>query len=530
MKKLVNLIRTLVPSDSTPQAATAPETKSTTAAAENTISFADLGLMEPLLRAVLSQGYDKPTPIQAQAIPEVLRGRDLLGCAQTGTGKTAAFSLPLLQRLAMAPRSTPAIRALILSPTRELALQIDESLRDYGKHLKLTRALVYGGVGLDPQRRALTSRPDIIVATPGRLLDLMRQGYADLKSVSVLVLDEADRMLDMGFINDVRKIVAALPATRQNLLFSATMPPEIRDLAMNLLHDPVKVAVAPVASTSELIAQAIYFVPKPEKRHLLLHLLDDAAVSRALVFTRTKAVANKVSLFLCDSGVNAEAIHGNKSQNARQRALENFRAGKTRVLVASDLAARGIDIDEVSHVINFDLPNVPETYVHRIGRTGRAEQRGIAWSFCDHEERSFLRAIENLIRQRVPVVTDHPYAPKSGSEARSQPTQQPTQQGGGRPRQDARRPNRPQADRSPSRYPRESAAPRSDRGHEGARDQGAARDSDRGQGQGRNAGRTQRPTRATEGGRSSRFGVAPRPARFDDRGPRPARSFDRDPV
>ena len=392
-------------------------------------------LIEPLLKAITEQGYHQPTPIQAAAIPSVLEGRDLLGCAQTGTGKTAAFSLPLLQRLTL-NEGRQGVRALILTPTRELAAQIDESLRDYGKHLPFRRALIFGGVGFDSQRRALERRPDIIVATPGRLLDLIGQGLLSLDHIEIFVLDEADRMLDMGFINDVKKVIAKLPKKRQNLLFSATMPQEIQALVDRLLFDPIKVAVTPTSSTSELIDQSLFYVDRPNKRRLLLHVLGDPEFSKVICFTRTKAIANRVSAFLSENGVPAEAIHGNKSQNARLRALTNFKSGATRVLVASDLAARGIDIDEVSHVINYDVPNVAETYVHRIGRTGRAAKSGVALSFCDAEEKSFVVSIERLIKKKIPVVSDHPFPMSSTPEPEIRPNSKPEPQAHSqRPRQ-----------------------------------------------------------------------------------------------
>jgi ATP-dependent RNA helicase RhlE len=394
VNKIVNFFKTMTNAS---QAAASPE------------SFRDLGLIEPILKAIKDAGYETPTPIQAAAIPYVLHGRDLLGCAQTGTGKTAAFALPVLQRLALGEGRKRGVRALILTPTRELAAQIDESFRDYGRHLHLNRTLVFGGVGLEPQKRSLAHRPDIVVATPGRLLDLAAQGAVSFDQLEIFVLDEADRMLDMGFIHDVKRVIALLPKVRQNLLFSATMPPEIQDLIDKILRDPAKVAVTPTSSTNELIDQSVYYVDRPNKRHLLMHVLQSPDVRRALVFTRTKAIANRVAAFITDAGMSAEAIHGNKSQNARLRALSNFKSGSTKILVASDLAARGIDINEVSHVINYDVPNVAETYVHRIGRTGRAANSGVALSFCDADEKPYILGIEKLIKKRIPVVNDHPY-------------------------------------------------------------------------------------------------------------------------
>jgi len=370
-----------------------------------TQSFSDLPLIAPLQEALAQEGYTSPTPIQMQAIPHLLRGRDLLGIAQTGTGKTAAFALPILQRLVEAPaqRQPLRTRVLVLAPTRELAIQIDESFRAYGRHMKFKQTVIFGGVNQRAQVVAMQRGVDILVATPGRLLDLMEQGHVVLDKVSVFVLDEADRMLDMGFIRDVRRIVAKVPKERQTLLFSATMPRDIADLAGSVLHDPVRVEVTPVSSTVERIDQHVLFVDHGDKGALLATLLEDAAIARVLVFTRTKHGANRVAERLERSGVSAAAIHGNKSQAARQRALEGFRAGETRVLVATDIAARGIDIDGITHVVNFDLPNVPETYVHRIGRTARAGAEGMAISLCSGDERSFLRDIEKLTGQRVPV-------------------------------------------------------------------------------------------------------------------------------
>lgn len=375
------------------------------------MKFSELNLIQPLQRAVEESGYETSTPIQAQAIPHLLEGRDLLGCAQTGTGKTAAFALPILQRLTQSqkragPKQT---RVLVLTPTRELAVQINESFRTYGKHLRLRSTVIFGGVNQSSQVRSVAAGIDIVIATPGRLLDLIDQRYLNLSQLEVFVLDEADRMLDMGFINDIRKIIALLPAKRQNLFFSATMPAEIQALSSKLLVNPVRVEVTPVSSTVELIQQSVMFVEKNKKKDLLRHVLKDKALKRVIVFTRTKRGANQVSEVLERNGIVSAAIHGNKSQGARQRALEAFRAGQVRVLVATDIAARGIDIDDISHVINFELPNVSESYVHRIGRTARAGAEGIAISFCDLEERAYLRDIERLTRQSVAVNSDHPY-------------------------------------------------------------------------------------------------------------------------
>ncbi len=376
------------------------------------MKFQDLDLIEPILQSLKEEGYDTPTPIQQQSIPHSLEGRDLLACAQTGTGKTAAFAIPILQNLHKRLNGQPSgrqIKALILTPTRELAIQIEESFKAYGRHLQLRRLVIFGGVGQKPQEDALKRGVDIMVATPGRLLDLMNQGFVNLKSIEFFVLDEADRMLDMGFIHDVRKVIKVLPEKRQTLFFSATMPPEIAKLAHDILTDPVKVAVTPVSSTVEAIEQSVFFVGKRQKKYLLNHLLKTANITNALVFTRTKHSANRVAQDLAKAGIKAMAIHGNKSQTARQMALGKFKTGDIRVLVATDIAARGIDLEELTHVINFDLPNIPESYVHRIGRTGRAGASGVAFSFCDEEEKEYLRDIQRLIKKQVPVVEDHPF-------------------------------------------------------------------------------------------------------------------------
>jgi ATP-dependent RNA helicase RhlE len=378
------------------------------------MQFQDLKLIDPLLRAVRTEGYTEPTPIQIQAIPHVLGGKDLIGCAQTGTGKTAAFALPILQRLIAQNRQHGTIRVLVLSPTRELASQIGESFATYGRHTPYKHTVVFGGVGQQPQVQAIKRGIDILVATPGRLLDLINQRIVRLNTLEVFVLDEADRMLDMGFIHDVRKVVAQLPSQRQTLMFSATMPPDIQELANNILTDPVYVAVTPEATTVETIDQSVFFVEKAQKRDLLVHLLEDKAIRRVLVFTRTKHGANKLSQQLERANIKADAIHGNKSQSAREQALANFKAGKIRVLVATDIAARGIDVDDVTHVINYDLPNEPDSYVHRIGRTARAGASGVAYSFCDFEERDYLRDIERLIQLRLTVVSDHHYQSSFG--------------------------------------------------------------------------------------------------------------------
>ena len=376
------------------------------------MTFKELNLSAPLLRAVQEAGYETPSPIQAAAIPPVLSGRDLMGCAQTGTGKTAAFALPMLDRLtANAPRRKGAIRALILTPTRELALQIGESFEAYGKYLKLRSTVIFGGVGQAPQVEALKKGVDILIACPGRLNDLIGQGFIDLSALEIFVLDEADRMLDMGFVHDVKKVIAKLPAQRQNLMFSATMPAEIEQLAAGILHEPAFVKVDPVSSTVDRIQQSLYYVEKGNKKLLLPWLIKNLQppVVNALVFSRTKHGADKIAKDLTKQGIPAAAIHGNKSQTARVTALEDFKAGKTRVLVATDIAARGIDISELSHVFNYDLPEVPETYVHRIGRTARAGADGTAVSFCAPEEQEYLAGIEKLNRRKIPVVSGHPW-------------------------------------------------------------------------------------------------------------------------
>jgi len=401
--------------------------------------FAELGLIQPIAQAVASEGYEKPTPIQARAIPHVLAGRDLLGLAQTGTGKTAAFALPILQRLAhIAPgRGHRHIRCLVLTPTRELASQIGESFSTYGRHLPLRTTVIFGGVGEAAQKQALKQGIDILVATPGRLLDLSGQGFVDLRQLEVFVLDEADRMLDMGFIHDVKRVIAMLPSRRQTLFFSATMPPEAQDLADRLLIKPETVAVTPPSTTAEKVEQEVFFVEKGDKRALLVDVLRDSAMRRVLVFSRTKHGANRIAEHLSKAQIGAEAIHGNKSQNARERALANFKAGRIRVLVATDIAARGIDIDDITHVVNFDVPEVPETYVHRIGRTARAGATGMALTFVEVEERADWKNILKLTRQDIPVVEGHPYESRLPF-AVTPPSQGPTR---------APRPHNPQGHR-----------------------------------------------------------------------------------
>jgi ATP-dependent RNA helicase RhlE len=375
------------------------------------MSFDQLGIIAPILKALKKEQYTTPTPIQAQAIPPALAGKDVLGLAQTGTGKTAAFAIPVLQQLAKEPipKGYRYTKSLVLTPTRELALQISESFANYGRYLGLKHEVIFGGVAQTPQTLALRDGVDVLIATPGRLLDLMNQGYVHLDYLEVFVLDEADRMLDMGFIHDVRKVVRALPKQKQTMLFSATMPKEISQLASSLMHSPVRVEVTPVSSTVDTIEQRVYFVPKTQKNTLLLHLLEEQNIRRTLLFTRTKHGADKIAKHLKKANIKADAIHGDKSQTARQNALVNFKQGKLKVLVATDIAARGIDVDALEHVINYDLPDVPETYVHRIGRTGRAGAAGTALSFCDgREEMKNLRSINKLIGLKIPAV-EHPF-------------------------------------------------------------------------------------------------------------------------
>lgn len=378
--------------------------------------FKELGIIQPILKAIEAEGYTNPTPIQEQSIPILLNGKDLLACAQTGTGKTAAFAIPILQNLYLNHHSQNdkerKIRALIVTPTRELAIQIDESFSTYGKFTGLKNTVVFGGVKQLAQTSALRKGIDILIATPGRLLDLIDQGYISLKDVQYSVLDEADQMLDMGFINDIRKIISKLPAKRQSLFFSATLPPEIIDLSRKLLGNPEKISIKPEQTTAEKVAQSVYFVDKNVKSKLLTHLLLTESIDSTLVFSRTKHGADKIVKQLSKAGINANAIHGNKSQGARQKALGDFKSGRTHVLVATDIAARGIDVEELSHVINYDLPNIPETYVHRIGRTGRAGASGIALSFCDTDEKIYLRDIQRLIDQKINVIEEHPFLDK----------------------------------------------------------------------------------------------------------------------
>jgi ATP-dependent RNA helicase RhlE len=404
-------------------------------------TFADLQLQDSILRSVTEQGYTVPTPIQAAAIPHLLQGRDLLGIAQTGTGKTAAFALPILDAMARKPwRPTPRKPSvLVLTPTRELASQIGESFRVYGRHISARHTVIFGGVGQAPQVRAMQRGVHVLVATPGRLMDLIQQRHVDLGEVKVFVLDEADRMLDMGFIRDVRKMIAMLPRERQSLLFSATMPPDIVALTHSILRQPKRVEVTPPATTVDRVAQSVMMVEKSDKRDLLAVVLGDTSITKALVFTRTKHGADRVVKHLRKIGESVDAIHGNKTQNARERALEGFKSGKVRVLVATDIAARGIDVRDITHVINFDLPNVSDSYVHRIGRTARAGRDGAAISFCDIDERAYLRDIEKLIRTRVPVVSEHPFRSRatSTSPARKQPAKRVSSGGPARGRRNA---------------------------------------------------------------------------------------------
>lgn len=469
------------------------------------MSFDKLNLIAPILTALKEEGYSTPTPIQQQAIPIVLEGRDLLGCAQTGTGKTAAFAIPILQLMATQPREGKKnIRALILTPTRELAIQIEESFNAYGRHAGLKSVVVFGGVGQKPQTDALRHGVDILVATPGRLLDLMDQRFINLSHIEFFVLDEADRMLDMGFVHDVKKVIAKLPHKRQSLFFSATMPPEIVKLSSTILTNPAKVEVTPVSSTAETVQQVVYFVDKPDKRKLLVHLLkNDDSIVTTLVFTRTKHGADRVARELTRAGIKAEAIHGDKSQNSRQRALSNFKEQKTRVLVATDIAARGIDVDDLAHVINYDMPNVPETYVHRIGRTGRAGASGLAISFCDNEEREYLRDISKLIGKKIPSVDEHPYLAGEPREEKIVVNQngeaRPKQKSGFRKKQGNRNAQAPQA---------ENSGNRNSRGRQPRREQSAQ---PQGENSGRNSGGRQprkeqsaQPQGENSGNRNSR--------------------------
>ncbi len=411
------------------------------------MTFKELKIIDPILRALSDQGYSNPTPIQSQSIPILLGGKDLLGCAQTGTGKTAAFAIPILQQLYVnrqQHKGKRLIKALVVTPTRELAIQIGESFTAYGKYTNIRNTVIYGGVKQGTQTQMLQKGIDILVATPGRLLDLIGQGFISLKQVRYVVLDEADHMLDMGFIHDIRRIIALLPEKRQSLFFSATMPPDIIKLSGKILGNPAKVSINPKQTTAERVEQSVYFVNKKSKPKLLVHLLKEGQPDSVLIFSRTKYGADKIVRFLGKAELKAEAIHGNKSQNARQRALKNFKNGQTSILVATDIAARGIDVEDISYVINFDLPNIPETYVHRIGRTGRASASGVALSFCDMEERPFLKDIQKLIGEEIIVVEDHPFladndkaTPKSAKPQRvPRKTKKPEDNSGSKSRQD----------------------------------------------------------------------------------------------
>jgi len=412
------------------------------------LNFTDLNLIEPIAKAIQEQGYTNPTPIQEKSIPEILKGRDFLGCAQTGTGKTAAFAIPILQNLSKNKTSTHHIKALILTPTRELAIQIEENIHAYGKYLPLKELVIFGGVKQGNQESALKKGVDILVATPGRLLDFIAQGIISLKNLEIFVLDEADRMLDMGFVHDVKRIIKLLPQKRQTLFFSATMPSEIQKLADSILNNPVKVEVTPVSSTAETIKQSVYFVEKENKLNLLTHILENDISDSVLVFSRTKHGADKIARKLQKDKISAEAIHGNKSQNARQNALTNFKSGKTRVLVATDIAARGIDIDELKFVINFELSDVSETYVHRIGRTGRAGAEGTSISFVDGLDLLNLRNTEKLIGKKIPIVKDHPFHTDDLVAQKRDSNNKPVPAGGEKaPNQ---RSGRPQAKKKPA--------------------------------------------------------------------------------
>ena len=423
------------------------------------MSFQALNIIEPILKSIEQEGYTTPTPIQKEAIPIVLRGTDLLGCAQTGTGKTAAFAIPILQLLEASKEfdKKRKIRTLILTPTRELAIQINESFKAYGRFTSLTSTVIFGGVNQNPQTAVLKAGVDILIATPGRLLDLMNQGFISLKDIEIFVLDEADRMLDMGFIHDVKKLLAVLPKKRQTLFFSATMPPEIVKLSSTILHNPQKVEVTPSASTVDIIKQFIYFVDKENKPELLIEVLKDENIKTALVFTRTKHGADKVVKILQKHRISAEAIHGNKSQNNRQRALANFKAQTTRILVATDIAARGIDVEDMEFVINFEISNIAETYVHRIGRTGRAGAKGTAYSFCDAEEKEYLRDIEKMIGKKIPVIDNHPFPLMNHNPEKTVQHQR----GSNRPKRDSQNASSAKNNSRPQRNTIESASTKS---------------------------------------------------------------------
>ncbi|MBK7095103.1 MAG: DEAD/DEAH box helicase [Saprospiraceae bacterium] len=393
------------------------------------MTFQSLNIIDPILRAVKEEGYISPTPIQVQSIPLVLKGKDLLGCAQTGTGKTAAFAIPILQLLSKNNiqdhgQQKRKVRSLIVTPTRELAIQIGESFQAYGRHTKIKHTVIFGGVNQNSQTLALRQGVDVIIATSGRLLDLMGQGFINLSNIEIFVLDEADRMLDMGFIHDIRKLLTVLPKKRQSLFFSATMPPQIIKLSENILYNPEEVSVTPISSTVDIIQQRVMFVEKVNKINLLLQVLKDPEIKTALVFTRTKHGADKLVRYLLKNNINAAAIHGNKAQNARQKALSSFKEQKTRILVATDIASRGIDVDNLEYVINFEMPNMPETYVHRIGRTGRAGAKGTAISFCDTEEKAYLRDIEKLISKKIDIDDNHDFGSKILTSEKQTPAQE----------------------------------------------------------------------------------------------------------
>ncbi|WP_292009638.1 DEAD/DEAH box helicase [Chryseobacterium sp.] len=403
------------------------------------MNFKELQLIEPIAKAIQEQGYTNPTPIQEKSIPEILKGKDFLGCAQTGTGKTAAFAIPILQNLSKNTVKNNHIKALILTPTRELAIQIEENIKAYGKYLPLRHLVIFGGVKPGNQEAALRKGVDILVATPGRLLDFISQGIISLKNLEIFVLDEADRMLDMGFVHDVKRVIKLLPQKRQTLFFSATMPDEIQKLANSILHNPIKVEVTPVSSTAETIKQSVYFVEREDKLNLLTHILQNDISDSVLVFARTKHGADKIARKLQKSNISTEAIHGNKSQNARQNALTNFKSGKTRVLVATDIAARGIDIDELKFVINFELSDVSETYVHRIGRTGRAGAEGNSISFVDGLDLNNLKNTEKLIGMKIPVIKDHPFHPTNLVAQKRDSNNKPVAAGGEKPKPSTRK-------------------------------------------------------------------------------------------
>ncbi|MBC7503913.1 DEAD/DEAH box helicase [Candidatus Gracilibacteria bacterium] len=456
--------------------------------------FSDLPIIEPILRAIADEGYTSPTPIQEQAIPSILGGRDFQGLAQTGTGKTAAFAIPIIQLLVAKKdpnKGKRKIKSLMVTPTRELAIQIEESFQSYGRYAGLHQTVVFGGVGQGKQVERLRQGVDILIATPGRLLDLMGQGYISLSDVEIFVLDEADRMLDMGFVNDVKKLLKVIPVKRQTLFFSATMAPAIATLAHSMLKNPLKVEITPVSTTAETITQHVYHVDKINKNPLIIHLLKDPSIKNVLVFTETKHGADKVTKFLVEKGISAEAIHGNKSQNNRQRALANFKEQTTRVLVATDIASRGIDIDALEYMINYDIPNISETYVHRIGRTGRAGARGVAYSFCEHDDMAFLRDIEKLISQSIPVIEDHPF-PKTNFTL--SPPKQQGRGGQGRPQQPKRETQSSPRGSSPQR--RDHSAPQKSTPNRAP----SSRDSSA------RPGSAQRPPRVSFGG------TAPRPS------------------